>query len=434
MNPSDNLWERALLLGSGFSVMETNPSNPTLAGSPPGNAVITEANFQPSGGRAVTAERTKRICLVIDQLAPGGAERVISILANELSRRGWNVRLITFWDGKTKPFFPLDAGVDYLALNIAGSLGRSPVAFFRLAQRLRRLRQAIAFFDGCCVVSFLETCNILSTVASLGLGTATIVCERNDPSQHTLKQPWSLLRRLLYPCASLVVAQTRNALEFFPASIRASGLIIPNPVQEPKSDGAFHRTPRSVWESYRILAVGRLVHAKGFDMLIRSFHAIAQRHPSWNLVIYGEGHERGNLERMIASLGLGDRVELPGLNKNIGQVMDEADLFVLSSRYEGFPNVLLEAMAHGLAVISFDCRSGPAEMIRHAVNGILVSNGEEKALADAMSNLIEDVPQRLRLAEKAREVVVTYGVSAIVGEWEKAVRLAVSRKHNSRAK
>jgi len=404
-------------------------------GSPPlRSAPVREAYSRRSINSMVTVERTRRICLVIDQLAPGGAERVITILANELNKRGWRVRLITFWDGRAKPFFPLDAGVDYLALDIAGALGKSPVALFRLGQRISKLRQAIAHFDGCCVLSFMETCNILTVIASMGLDAATVVCERNDPHQHLLKQPWRFLRRLLYPRASLVVAQTQNALAFFPAATQAAGLVIPNPVHVPALGEAQLKKSQSKPGKRTILAVGRLVHAKGFDMLIRSFRGIAQRHPDWNMAIYGEGQDRTALERLVGELSLGDRVALPGVNPNIGQVMFEADMFILSSRYEGFPNVLLEAMAHGLPVISFDCPSGPAEMIKHGVNGLLVRGADEQALADAMHDLIEDSPLRSKLAENARQVVGIYGVGTIVDRWEEAVRVAVTREKKLRAK
>src|SRR5262249_25449025 len=150
---------------------------------------------------------------------------------------------------------------------------------------------------------------------------------------------------------------------------------------------------------------GRLVPSKGFDVLIDSFSRIAARHQEWNLVIAGKGPEQTALDAQVRRLGLGGRVKLAGWFADPSEALGSAGLFVMSSRYEGFPNALLEAMAAGLPVISFDCDSGPSEIIRDNVDGVLVPAGDVALLERAMERLMSDETERRRLGECARDVV-----------------------------
>jgi glycosyltransferase involved in cell wall biosynthesis len=168
--------------------------------------------------------------------------------------------------------------------------------------------------------------------------------------------------------------------------------------------------------------MGRLDPQKGFDLLLHAFSKVASDFPGVSLVIMGEGPERANLETLAANLSLQTRATMPGRVGNPWPVLSHCDVFVLSSRFEGFPNALLEAMALGSAVISFNCPSGPAEMIRDGVNGLLVEPENPDALATAMAQLLNDDVLRNRLAEAAGSDRERYSISRITDQWENLCR------------
>jgi glycosyltransferase involved in cell wall biosynthesis len=163
--------------------------------------------------------------------------------------------------------------------------------------------------------------------------------------------------------------------------------------------------------------MGRLGKEKGFDLLIRAFAAIAGEHPRWDVTIFGEGPERGALAGEIERSGVAGRVSLPGRTTDTEGVLRGADLFVLPSRYEGFPNALCEAMACGLPVVAFDCRSGPATIVRDGVDGVLVPAENVDALSAAMARLIADPEGRRRMGARAAEVSDRFSVERIASLW-----------------
>src|SRR6476659_8972473 len=173
------------------------------------------------------------------------------------------------------------------------------------------------------------------------------------------------MRLLAYPLASSVVALTPSALATLGPARGRRGRVVPNPVLAPPPSTVAPDDPPV------LVALGRLVPQKGFDMLLEAFAPVAARHPGWRLEVWGEGPDRAQLESRRDALGLGGRVRFPGVTPHADELLRRASIFVLSSRREGFPMVLGEAMANGVASISFDCPSGPRELITDGVDGLL---------------------------------------------------------------
>ncbi len=271
------------------------------------------------------------------------------------------------------------------------------------------------------VISFIDTTNVLTLLASVGLRIPVIVSERSHPDQHPIGSAWTRLRSLLYRHADGIVVQSHGLRDWASGLVRDDAIhVIPNPVK-PVLNGSEYPSHRQ-GSGRTVVAMGRLVSEKRFDLLLRAFCQCTKTHDDWSLIIVGEGEERRSLETLTRELGLEGRVKLPGLVQDPAHILHGADVFVLSSSYEGFPNALLEAMACGLAVISTDCGSGPREIVRNGVNGLLVAPNDVDALAAAMDRLMEDPEQRERLGARAVEVADRFGVEMVMGMWNAAIQ------------
>lgn len=352
-----------------------------------------------------------KLLFFIASLQCGGAERVATILCNRWAEGGWEVTVATFDDGRTPPFFPLSRGVRHVALGIQES-SKGPVdATVKNLRRVPALRRAIADARPDRIVSFLDSTNVLTLLAARGTGIPVVVAERTDPSRHRTRPPWGILRRLTYARASGIVVQTAAAGAFFPRSWGPRVTVIPNPVPGSSGGAAAERG------SERVVAMGRLEPTKGFDLLIRAFARIAEARPSWTLRIFGDGPEHAALASAIERHGLAGRVTLAGRTDDAAGAFRAADLFVLSSRYEGFPNALCEAMATGLPVIAFDCASGPSEIVRDGTDGVLVPPGDVEGLARELLRLTGDPALRRELGARAREVSDRFSVDRVAAAW-----------------
>jgi glycosyltransferase involved in cell wall biosynthesis len=344
-------------------------------------------------------------------------------LANHWAARGDQVTLVTL-DTCASDWFELNPRVKRVALGVmthSGAIGR---AIVNNLVRLWVLRRALVATGASVVVSFEECTNVLVLLATAWAHLPLVICERNDPRQHPIGRAWTILRRLTYPFADALVVQTRGLLPWAEKVMRGRRHIeaIPNPVRDMHtyaSGGA--RVTRRV-----IVAVGRLAPQKGYDTLLRAYASVAAVHASWHLVILGEGPLRGELTLLAESLGIADRVELRGWVPEPGEVLAAADVFVMASLYEGFPNALLEAMACGLPVISTHSLAAE-EIITDGDDGLLTPVGDAAALAAAMTRLIEDEPLRERLGRKAVAVAERYSLTAVVAQWDATLE-AVRRR------
>ena len=365
-----------------------------------------------------------RLTLVISSLLGGGAERVLTILANGWVNRGTPVTLVTLDD--RAPFYALDFRVARQPLAVAGISANSLAAIWNNLRRVRVLRLAIRASRPDAVVSFGDVTNVLTLLATRGLGIPVVVSERSDPALCPIGYVFGILRRRLYPRADAVVVQSEEARRFFSAAIQARTDVIPNPVLPA---GALRNQNAEGDHSRKtVIALGRLSKEKGFDLLIDAFARIAPQRPEWSLQIWGEGPDRPLLERMVEEKGLTGRIRLPGETRSPQEKLLRADLFALSSRFEGFPNALCEAMACGLPVLSVDCPSGPRQIVRDGVDGILVSPEDPNALAHGMRRLMDDAELRRRLASRAPEVAERFGLDRVLGLWEAVLERAPRRR------
>jgi glycosyltransferase involved in cell wall biosynthesis len=364
----------------------------------------------PSGGRHAPA----RLLLVIGGLQGGGAERQLSEMANYWARRGAQVSLATWSGRELADFYPLDSAVTRIWLDAPAAQRR---AFARAGMsvrsilRLRRLLRS-ARPDG--VVSFIDISNICCILAAVGLGVRVVVAERTHPAiSRTAAWPWRLLRRICYRWASCVVAQTRDAAAWLEHKCRARVTVIPNSLRQlPQLQCA---------REALIVAVGRLSKEKGFDLLLQAFAQVGAAFPGWRICIVGSGSEHDALLQLSEQLRLAGRVEFAGEVRGVEPWLARAGLLVHPSRREGFPNVVLEAMGMGTAVICTDCRAGPSELIRDGVNGRLVAVDDVAALARAMAELMAQPTVREALGREARRVVKDYDQDAIMARWQSCV-------------
>lgn len=359
-----------------------------------------------------------RITLVIFSLRAGGAERVMSTMANYWAAKGWTVNLLTLNSPDEVPFYELHPSVRHRALGLASA---SPGAFSGLMNnlyRVRELRRAIRETVPDVVLSSMTPTNVLTLLATRGMNLTVFVREANNPYLSKVGRHWDLLRRWTYRRASRVVLLSKDSLAYFSEKVQRRAVVIPNPVIM----NAIPRQPRSAnGPQMTMIAMGRMAPQKGFEMLLQAFSKNADKHPDWSLEILGDGPLRAELEATVDALGLTGRVRMPGVIKDPYRRLLLADLYVMSSRYEGFPNALCEAMAAGLPVISFACRTGPAEIIREGIDGVLVPAEDVGALGEAMDRLMGDPKTREALAARAPEVLERFGLEKVMGIWETAI-------------
>lgn len=339
------------------------------------------------------------------------------LLSEGFLKRHHDVTVVSL-NGTTGDSFKLAEGVHHAALNIARNSRSVIHGLWNNLKRIPALRKAIRATRPDIVISNMSQTNALTTIALANSGYPLVLVEHSDPVRNTRHPAWQLLRRATYPRVATLVSVSQSINDYFVWLSESKRTVIPNPAS-PIESGA-DQTPLAGKErnEQRIVAMGRLIPVKGFDRLVSAFAKLAHKHPDWRLVILGEGELRSDLEEQIANLGLKRRVELRGLVDNPTAILRNAEFFVMSSRSEGFPYALLEAMSCGLPAIAMDCSSGPREIIRDGIDGILVPDGDVDALAQAMDQLMNDAGKRQRLAARAPDVLDRFSCDKVIAQWE----------------
>lgn len=352
-------------------------------------------------------KKEKKIIFYIDYMDNGGAQRVMSVLANYLDNQGYKVILVN--DFKPIAYeYPISSNIKRLFLreNNAGN----PI--IKNIQRIKNLRRFTKKYSPDVVLSFLGRPNKRMLIATIGVHCKKIVSVRNDPNKEYGK---SYLKKILANClfclADGCVFQTEDASRYFWKRIRKKSKIIFNPV-----DDKFYKMPNTKSRK-SIITVGRLEPQKNHKLLIDAYEQCLKGNIEDDLFIYGDGKLRKELEDYVEEKGIGSHVHFEGVVANIEEKLNEARLFILSSDYEGMPNSLMEAMASGVAVISTNCPcGGPKTLIQNENQGILVPCNNKDAMTRAMEKVLNG--KYLDMGKNARERAEDFKTDKIVKIWE----------------
>lgn len=339
---------------------------------------------------------SKKLFLIIPTMAAGGAERVMSILANEwVKKDSLDVHLVLL--ATADDFYWVDPNVTIHRLGFFANQGflKKVIGILKTYISLRRLilREKPQF-----ILSFMTKYNILSIMTALGSGAKVFVSERDSP---LVKQSWVLtrLRRALYPRASGIIVQTEDYKNFISKEVDNKRIcVIPNPLREVTAHEGAERKPI-------IVNVGRLVEEKGQAYLLEAFSKLGDL-DEWRLVILGDGPLRRHLSDYAKKLNISQRVDFIGAVKNVDEWLARSSIFAFSSISEGFPNALAEAMAAGLPCVSFDCVAGPRDLIVDGENGFLVKQGNVDHFAKRLRVLMLD--EKLRRTVGAASMAITH--------------------------
>jgi glycosyltransferase involved in cell wall biosynthesis len=356
--------------------------------------------------------------MVTPSLSAGGAERSVVLLSEGFLKKRHDVTVVTL-SGAGADSFKLPEGVNRLALEIAANSPTVIHGLWRNLNRLVTLRRAVRATHPDIVISNMSQANVLTKLALANTSYAVVMVEHSDPAINVHKRIWQLLRRVVYPRAASLVSVSGSVNDYFRWLPELKKTVIPNPVRTIAAEiPAVERFADPEPNKKCVVAMGRLIRVKGFDRLLSAFAKLAQKHPDWQLVILGHGELRSDLEHLIQRLSLTGRVRLKGFVSDPFVIFKNSEFFVMSSRSEGFPYALLEAMSCGLPAVAMECTSGVREIIRDGIDGILVPDGDVEALAAAMGRLMGDMTERKRLAARAPEVLERFGLEKIIDQWE----------------
>lgn len=348
-----------------------------------------------------------KLTFVTSTLHAGGAERVISLLANSFCQKGYEVEILCI--NKHLVFYPIDEKVKVW---FAEDEVKSP----SILKKMMWLRKHINSEKPDVVIAFMLEVYCVTLATLIGVSVPVISSERIDP--HFFGRAKSLLRWLLLRRTTHLVVQTERIKSFYSKKLQARTTIIKNPVTEK----VFELQP--VEKQKRIIAVGRLAYQKNYPMMFRAFAKVHHDFPDWQLVVYGNGPQKDEIHGVIERLGMEGHIILAGKSDHVVEEMNKSSLFVMSSDYEGMSNALLEAVCVGLPVLSTDV-SGARDLIDEDKNGFVVPVGDEAAFTSALKQLLSSPEKMDEMGKCSRAMASEFKEERIVDQWEELIMKVV---------
>lgn len=362
-----------------------------------------------------------RLMILVGSLAGGGAERAASSLANYLAEKTeTTVTLVTF-SKSDDDFYRLNENINRVGLDLS-KRHSGVLKIYSLIIRLVAIRAILRKSNITAAIGYMHQESIMLTLASLGLKIRVIATERSYPPKDHIDIQWNILRRYVYRYSHVVVAQTNETAKWLKENTKAKKIeVIPNSSLYPLPKSHPIECPSQYLDKDKkiILAVGSDIYVKGFDRLINVFSKIEKKIKTWELVIVGiRGNNNINeIHNHLKIYNCENRVRIIPSCGNIVDWYKRSEIFILSSRYEGMPNVLIEAMSYGCACISFDCETGPNDLIKNNKNGLLVVNNDLRELENSILKLCYDELLRKRLSTEAVKIRKSHSPNKINKMW-----------------
>ena len=356
----------------------------------------------------------KKHLFFIGTLTNGGAERVVSILSGKMAEQGMNVEILTYYDFPI--FYQVHPKVRITCVEKETGTKAKVKNFLWVRKYFKENADVL--------ISFLAPFNIFALICNWGTGTPIIVADRNDPTKIPSNMLIRKVRDYLYRFADGVVVQTKKNQNYFSKQVQKKSEVIYNPINLGERTGSASITLKEK----KIVSVGRLMPQKNQKMLFQAFKTVLEKYPEYQLVIYGEGPMRGMLENYAKELGIEANISLPGSVSDVHDRIKDAEVFVLSSEYEGMPNALIEAMCLGLPVISTKV-SGATDLIIDHENGLLTELDNQKELENAMLELIGNPTLAEKLAKNAIELNNSLELNKIMNQWIYFIKKTTAEKH-----
>lgn len=349
----------------------------------------------------------KKICFVMPNMSGGGAQRVVSVIANELSIEGYDVSILI----TNKNIIEYDLNKNVILKVGCNSKNNGAKAQIQVIRKEMKKNPDTVF------ISFLDNQNVFTVIASLGLRNKVIVSQRNDPHQAFQDRKYMRqIDRFLYTLADSAVFQTKDAMEYYPKIGKKKYKIILNPLNNnlpERYDGK---------RAKKVVTVCRLNKQKNLPLAIDAFNQFRMSHLDFVFEIYGKGELEQELKNYVSSLGLNDSVVFKGFCTDVHERIIDASMFLISSDYEGLSNSMIESMALGIPTIATDCPIGGARMvINSGINGYLVPVNNKEKIVEAMSRIADDSKLAEQLSNNAYKIREQLSVDRICLEWRNVI-------------